>query len=419
MKIMLVNHYAGINEMEHRPSYLAREWTRSGHSVVIVASSFSHLRGRNPVFGQGMLQERVDGIEYLWIKSPAYSGNGPGRVLNMFTFASRLLWMRAELATRAPDVVIASSTHPLDVYPSYCIARRAGGKFVFEVHDLWPLTLIEIGGLQRWHPLVQLFGIAEGFAYRNADRVISILPKAEPYMRSRGMAPHKFVHIPNGVDVVEWRDRPSALPHEHADAIRRLRTDGRFLIGYAGAHGVANALHVLLDAAERLREERATFILIGRGPEKTKLQAAAAARALSNIVFLPPVPRSVIPGLLCEMDALYIGLKDERLFRFGISPNKLIDYMMAAKPVIQAINAGNDLVGEARCGYSIPSENAGKLCEAIRALLATTHGEREAMGSRGRAFAESRHSYAVLAAQFLASLEEQPRVSGAGMVAPA
>ena len=405
MMIVLVNHYAGIGEMEHRPFYLAREWSRRGHRVVIVAASFSHLRGRNPKVRTRFVRERIEGVEFLWIKTPAYSGNGIGRAVNILMFVARLIQLQDELArTYEPDAVIASSTHPLDIYPAFQIARRAGGKLIFEVHDLWPLTVMELGGLSVWHPFIMLMHLAEGFAYRRADRVVSILPNAESYMRQRGMAAGKFVHIPNGIDTTEWCGALCTLPEEHQTAIRRLKAENRFLVCYAGAHGVANALETVLLAAEMLRTERATFVLVGRGSEKSSLQHAATTRELSNVVFLPAVPKASIPALFREMDVLYIGLKNQNVFRFGVSPNKLIDYMMAAKPIIQAINASNDLVSEARCGYSIGAEDAGALRQAVLAMMTASESQRETMGRSGRAFAEARHSYGVLADAFLQSL---------------
>jgi glycosyltransferase involved in cell wall biosynthesis len=405
MTIVLINHYAGVGEMEHRPFYLAREWVRRGHRVVIAAASFSHLRGRNPVVTKRVLRENIEGVEYLWVKTPSYRGNGVGRALNILVFAAQLTRFREDIVkTYQPDVVVASSTHPFDIYPAAQMAERTRGKLVFEVHDLWPLTLIEIGKLSARHPFIALMRHAEAFAYSHADRVVSILPDAEPYMRQRGMAPGKFVHVPNGVDPTEWYEEGSCLSAPHRDVIRRLKMEQQFLIGYAGAHGVANALGTVLEAAEQLRDRNATFILVGRGPEKTALEQTAAARRISNVIFLPPVPKALVPALLREMDVLYIGLKDEKLFRFGISPNKLIDYMMAAKPVIQAINASNDLVSEARCGYSVPPENPRALADAVLRLIEAGPDRRAEMGESGRMFVHSRHSYAVLADRFLAAL---------------
>jgi glycosyltransferase involved in cell wall biosynthesis len=176
---------------------------------------------------------------------------------------------------------------------------------------------------------------------------------------------------------------------------------GRFVVGYAGAHGLANALETLVAAAERLRSEPVSVVLVGQGPEKVSLQERASHLGPETIRFLPPVPRAAIPTLLATMDALFIGLKRSPLFRFGISPNKLMDYMAAAKPVILAIQAGNDMVGESGCGLSVPPENSEALAVAIRRLMTIPRDERLAMGARGREYVVARHDYRVLARKFL------------------
>jgi glycosyltransferase involved in cell wall biosynthesis len=406
VNILVINHYAGIGEMEHRPSYLGREWLRSGHRVLIAAASFSHLRRRNPTVAGRMARERVDGIEYVWLKTPVYAGNGPRRALNILVFVVRLLSvMRTLVREFRPDVVVASSTYPLDILPAWLMAKRAGARLVFEVHDLWPLTPIELGGISPRHPFVLLMRAAERFAYRRAERVVSILPMAAGYMRTRGMAAEKFVYVPNGIDPVEWEHGDGVrLSPEHAKAFAELRDRGRFVVGYAGAHGLANALGTVLDAADLLRGEDATFVLVGQGPIKAELERAAAERGLDNVVFLPPVPKAAIPALLASPDALYIGLKRSDLFRFGVCPNKLIDYMMAGKPVIQAIEAGNDLVAEARCGISISPEDAAALADAVRRLMAADAVQRRAMGASGRSYVMEHHDYRRLAERFLAAV---------------
>src|SRR5262249_17827634 len=133
-----------------------------------------------------------------------------------------------------PDVVIASSTHPFDIYPTSQIARRASAKLIFEVHDLWPQTLIELGKFSEWHPFILLMRHAEAFAYHRADKVVSLLPDAEPYMRMRGMSAGKFIHIPNGIDPDEWSQPAVDIPSDHATTIRRLKALQRYVIAYAG-----------------------------------------------------------------------------------------------------------------------------------------------------------------------------------------
>jgi glycosyltransferase involved in cell wall biosynthesis len=347
-------------------------------------------------------EEEIDGVRYVWLRTPGYHGNGVRRALNMFSFVGRLLAHRTGVVGRArPGVVIASSTYPLDILPAAAIARAHGARLIFEVHDLWPLTPIELGGMSRRHPFVMLLQWAEDFAYRRADVVVSMLPNAKDYMVERGMAPHKFVHIPNGVDPETLAGSAEPLPTIHREVLDGLRMQGRFVVGYAGAHGLANALETLVAAAERLRGEPVSVVLVGQGPEKVSLQERASHLGPETIRFLPPVPRAAIPTLLATMDALFIGLKRSPLFRFGISPNKLMDYMAAAKPVILAIQAGNDMVGESGCGLSVPPENSEALAVAIRRLMTIPRDERLAMGARGREYVVARHDYRVLARKFL------------------
>lgn len=398
MTILLINHYAGgpAYGMEHRPYYMAREWVRRGHRVTILAATQSHLRFRIPAPGD----EWIDGIHYRFVDTPAYQGNGLGRVRNMLTFTTRLYRDAHRLARELqPEVVIASSTYPLDIYPARRIARKAGARLIYEVHDLWPLSPMELGNMSPWHPFIMVMQKAENDAYRASDRVVSMLPKAEPHMRAHGMAPEKFAYIPNGIALEEWAGAPQALPELHRETLERLRGQGRFLVGYAGAHGVANALHHVVEAAKHLADTPATLVLVGQGPTKDDLQAQA--QRLDNVVFLPPVPKGAVPALLEAMDALYIGLGRAPLFRFGISPNKLMDYMAAARPVISAIEAGNDPVTEAGCGFSVPPENPEAIAEAIRRMLTLAPEARAAMGARGRDFVTTHHDYRVLAERFL------------------
>lgn len=407
MNILLINHYAGSIQhgMEYRPFYLAREWARMGHEVTILAASDSHVRTVAPLIRGALTQETVDGVNYNWLKTPAYQGNGVKRGINILAFVAQLYRFADHWVNEIkPDLVISSSTHPLDNLPGKWIARRAGAKLIYEVHDLWPLSLIELGDMSARHPFIRLLQWAENYAYRNADHVVSLLPKALPHMITHGLSLDKFFHIPNGIDVTEWGEQNTALRLEHEQAIKVFREDFKLLIGYAGAHGLANALDTLLDAADLLQDERVGFILTGQGPEKTRLQDRCIQEGLKNVLFLPPLPKSTIPSLLAAMDVLYIGLKSESLFRFGVSPNKLIDYMMAGKPILYAIAAGNDPVSDANCGFSIPPENPSALVQAVRQMLTISKTELDAMGTRGHNYCTQHHDYHNLARRFLSSI---------------
>jgi glycosyltransferase involved in cell wall biosynthesis len=412
VNIVLTNHYAGScnHGGAYRPFHLAREWVELGHRVTLVGASFSHVRTHQPEMRGSVMEEEIEGIRYVWLRTPSYQGNGARRALSMLAFVSQL-WRHESVLTRdhPPDVVISSSNYPLDAVPACRIARRSNARFLVEVHDLWPLSPIELGGMSPRHPFILLMQWAENFSYRHADRVVSMLPRAADHMQKHGMARHKFAHIPNGVDVAWWNRNQDSIARPHVETVRRLKQQGRFVVGYTGAHGLANALQNLIDAAARLQTEPVTFLLVGQGPEKQALQKQAEKRGLDNVEFLPPVEKSAIPSLLAAMDALFIGWNRKPIYRFGICPNKLMDYMMAGKPILHAVEAGNDPVAEAACGSSVAPEDPVALAAAVSRLMALPPAEQAALGRRGKEYVLANHDYRTLARKFLVLMQEPVR----------
>lgn len=401
MNILLINHYAGSirHGMAYRPYHFAIEWIKAGHTVTIVAASFSHVRFCQPQCDLPITIEAIDGIQYIWLKTPTYYGNGLKRVINMFSFTGQLY--ARSLPIKKPDVVIDSSVYPLTIYGANKIAKRYGAGLIFEVHDLWPLTPMELGGFSKWHPFIMVMQQAENYAYKNAHRIVSMLPKAKEHMIFHGMSPEKFVYIPNGVDISGWQ-LTNALPEEHRNLLRRLKHRRKFVVAYTGAHGNANALEYFIKAAELLRsQDKIHFLLVGNGPEKMALQELVKTKNLHNVSFLPYISKIFIPALLNQVDACYIGWQHKSLYHYGINPNKLMDYMMAAKPVIHSIEAGNDLVAESGCGISVAPEDPKAIADAILKLFQMSAEDRTAMGKRGHDYVVARHAYSVLAHKFL------------------
>jgi glycosyltransferase involved in cell wall biosynthesis len=403
----VINHYAGspVHGMVFRHFYLAREWIKMGHKVTIVAASFAHVRSQNPQVRNAVTEEYIDGIRYLWLKAPRYSGNGPGRILNILTFVARLLLSR-ELMVRMgpPDAVIAASTYVLDIFPAMWISKRHKARLIFEVRDLWPLGPMILRNMSPWHPLIIPLQFSEGYAYRKSHKVVTCISEAYSYMASRGMHPDKFVYIPNGIDPIEWESSNQRLPETHAAALSDLRSQGRFIIGYAGAHGEPTDLYTVVEAADSLQDTAVAFVFVGDGSEKARLQARSAQKGCSNVLFLPPVSKACVPALLRSMDALYVGVRRLPSHRFGVSPNKLFDYMMAAKPVIEAVDAENDVVARSNCGISIIPESPSELADAVRRLMQMQPGDLERMGARGKKYVLENHDYSKLAQQFIESV---------------
>jgi glycosyltransferase involved in cell wall biosynthesis len=412
MNIVYIEHYAGTPAlgMEFRPYYLAREWVRAGHRVQILAASYSHVRARQPEVGGAPRVESVDGIGYRWYPTRAYQGNGLGRVRNIWQFLQQV-WRDTDRIVRdmKPDVVIASSTYPMDIWVARRMARRARAKLVFEVHDLWPLSPIELSGMSPGHPFARLCAKAESDAYRDADVVVSMLPVVHAYMASRGLDLAKLAIVPNGISPDDWAAAPQPLREDVAGTLATARALGQTVVGYAGSMGEPNALDTLLDAAALLRDDplgrKLRFVLVGDGHLRAHLQERIQEERLANVTLLAPIPKLQMPALLAQVDIAYIGWQRVPIYRFGIAPNKLMDYMMAGRAVLHSVEAGNDPVAEAGCGVTVAPQDARAVADGLLRMMQLAPAARAVMGRRGREFVLARHTYPVLAKRFLEALE--------------
>ena len=201
MNILLINHYAGSPEMgmEFRPYYFAREWIKMGHRVDIIAGDYSHLRRINPEVRKDFQESVVDGIHYHWIRTGVYEGNGVKRAITMARFVSKL-WIHAGKIVRKldPDVVITSSTYPIDTYAGQRIRKKSKKKIrlIHEVHDMWPISPIEIGGMSPGNPFIRVMQMGEDSFCQNADIVVSLnrytYPAAKQYFIEHGMSTGKI-----------------------------------------------------------------------------------------------------------------------------------------------------------------------------------------------------------------------------------
>jgi glycosyltransferase involved in cell wall biosynthesis len=226
-------------------------------------------------------------------------------------------------------------------------------------------------------------------------------------MAEHGLDLRKLHIVPNGIALDEWEGASSSngLAPELAAHLEALRAQGRVVVGYAGSHGLPNALDTLLDAAALLRETNLSFVLVGDGHEKERLAARARNERLTNVAMFAPIPKAQIPNLLAAFDIAYIGWQRVPIYRFGIAPNKLMDYMMARRAVLHSVEAGNDPVAQAGCGLTVAPESARAVADGLLRLAACSSAERMAMGERGRAFVLANHTYPVLAQRFLEALK--------------
>ena len=388
--IWIINQYCGsiFHGMNFRSWYFAKELKKKGHSPHIISASFSHLLFKLPVTNGRFTFENIEDIPFTWVKVAKYSGSQSiGRVLVMIQFMINLIFLPKKKLQK-PDVIIVSSLSPLPIVSAYFWSKKYKAKLLFEVRDIWPLSLIEIGGFSKLNPLVLFFGWFEKFAYKRADKVISVLPNAKPHMESRGMNKDKFIHIPNGFNMEEMKKSKDL-----DKSIENLIPKNKFIVGYTGSLGASNAMEYLIKASNYLeKNENIHFVIFGKGQHLEKLKN----NAKNNVSFLGEIDKSQIQSAISYFDVCYIGWHNHSLYRFGISPNKIFDYMYSGKPIIHSVNTSNDLVQIAKAGVSIQPENPREIANKIIEISKMGNEILKKWGENGKKYVEENHTYSHL-----------------------
>ncbi len=400
--ILLINHYAGSPDMgmEFRPYYFAREWVKKGYRVDVIAASYSHLRISNPKINKDFEEQIIDGIHYHWIHTISYEGNGGKRALTMFQFVGKLWFNAKNIAQKfQPDVIITSSTYPLDTYVGQRIKKytRGKGKLIHEIHDMWPIVPVEIGGMSPKHPFIKIMQKAEKSFCCNSDAVVSLLPCAEKYLIKRGLRQGKFVHVPNGILEEEWLNI-TPLPEKMQQELTGIKKNHKFLICFFGSITISYALDYLIDAMKQFNNTEVGLLIVGNGNYKNKLVERAAG--MNNIYFFESISKKSVPVLLSQVDIIYIGAINSRMFRFGICMNKLFDSMMSGKPILYAVHAPNNYIKDYHCGISVTPESTEALVEGIQKLIGMPKEKLESMGKNGKDAVMQNFTIPVLSEKF-------------------
>lgn len=410
-KVWILNQYA---DSPDRPSgtrhfSLARAVVRQGGEATIVAAGFDHVVGREIRIRPGRALSRgdFDGVRFVWLRTIAYRGNGPRRMLNMLSYA--LMAVLADLGRDRPDVVVGSTVHPFAAAAGWFIARRRGVRFVYEIRDLWPQTLIDLGAMAPTSVMARLLYGLESFLTRRADAVIALLPGVASYLRERGLPAEHVHYLPNGADFeMTDADLEDLAPNEPlATALRRiesLRRDGEAQFAYVGAHGRVNSLDVIMRATQEAQRSGAQpfrLWLVGDGPEKPGLRRLAEQMSLTNVEFLDPIPKAQVPRFLAAIDAGIVHATYTPVYRFGISFNKVFDYMAASLPIVFACTAVNDPIAASGGGLSVAPDDPVALGHALAKLASMSQDERRAMGRCGRDFVEREHDMRAIGDRFV------------------
>lgn len=410
--VWILNHYAvapgGAGGTRHYS--LAKNLPACGWTASILASSVELNTGRQRLReGERSRLEVMTGVPFLWIRTPEYKGNGGGRMLNMLAYAWRVLAPSATRGLDRPDVVVGSSVHPFAALSGAFLARRHKVPFVFEVRDLWPQTLIDLGRIKEHGMVATAMRWMERWLYRRADRIVTLLPQAVDYIALLGIPESKVVWIPNGVDLSGFPD--PGPPSSSAPP---------FTLMYFGAHGQANALDCVLQAMKLLQNsvgvEAVRLRMIGDGPAKPGLQDLARQLGLQNVSFEPPVRKSEVTNLAAQADVFVLSVLDRpSLYRYGISMNKLYDYLAGRRPIVMASAAVNDPIRDSGAGLSISPENPEAFATAVKSLIVLSPDARDRMGEAGRRYVEQNNDFKILARNLAAVLDNCVRSQGANV----
>ncbi len=383
-RLVWVNHYAVSPDLSGgtRHFELGRELVRLGWDVTVACTDF-HFQERRycrrQVADRTPIEETIQGVRFCWLWSAPYQVNNWRRAANWLSFAGQVGSL-----DRPADVIIGSSPHLFAAHAARKLAARQRVPFVLEVRDLWPESLTAAGG-RKGPAYYVLDGMARSL-YRKADRIIVLTPGVRETLAERGLPSERLVLAPNGVDVAAF-PAPRLKPGPQATFI------------YAGAHGPANGLDVLIDAAHLVRnDDRIRVVTVGDGPDKARLVARAESLGLRNLTFRPSVSKAEVPNLLAGADVGLMLLRDTALFAFGVSPNKLFDYFAASLPVLSNVHGETaDMVARAAAGETVTAGSAEALAAGMQRMAGLEPAQRMQRGEQGRRWVEASHGRATVA----------------------
>jgi glycosyltransferase involved in cell wall biosynthesis len=393
MHILLIHQaFAALDEPGGtRHHELARYLVEKGHRLTIIASPVSYLTGSSRTSRIPWVQrQEQEGLTLL--RTYTYAALHRSFVHRIFSFLSFMVSsFIIGLGVSEVDVVWGTSPPIFQGATAWALARLKGARFLFEVRDLWPEFAVAVGVLKN-PLLIRLSTWLERFLYRRADQVMVNSPGFIPHVTQRGA--RQVALIPNGADPRMFD------PHLSGEAFRQQHgLQGKFVLMYAGAHGMSNDLGVVLEAARQLAHRTdIIFVFLGDGKEKPGLVQQAADLGLQNVLFIPPVSKLDIPLALAAADACIAILKPIDAYKTTY-PNKVFDYMAAGKPVVLAIEGVIcEVVQRMQAGIPVQPGNPQALAQAALALADDPQAARR-MGARGRQYVETHFDRALLADQ--------------------
>jgi len=409
MKILLIHQYF-LEEDDpggSRWNEITKQWTSQGAEVTVLGGMM-HYNGseKRPEYKGKYYVKKKQGLVDVWRchVSESYNKNFLGRLWGYFSFMFSALWAGLFKTKGKFDVVVVTSPPLFVGIAGYLLSRIKGVPFVFEVRDLWPESAIDTGVLKN-KLVIKLAYWVEDFIYRKAALINVLTPAFYNTLRDKKSVPvEKLIFVPNAADfslsdhLLETFDR---------EAFRKERgLDGRFVITYVGAHGVANHLEQILEAGKVLEDTPVLFQLIGQGMEKARLQSLAASMNVKNVRFLDAVPKQEVFKYILASEMGASVLKRVDTFKTVYS-NKTFDYMACKKPILMAIDGvSRELVETAEAGCYVEPENTEAFNTIIRAYL-NDPGRIIREGESGFNYAKKHFDRQVLADRYLEEIQKK------------
>lgn len=391
--IWIINQHANTLEMPgHTRQYeIAEGLYKKGWEIDIFSSDFN-LSKRKFYYLRVLdlsRSEKISGINWHWLKVFPYRKNNWRRYINIFSFSIHVFFKlligipRHYLYQKSPQIILASSPQLPAAFISLLVAKLFKKPFILEVRDLYPQVLIDQGGNKSSSFYIKFLTTMEKFLYRNSTHIIVLAKGSKNYVKEKGGL--NISWLPNGPDLNQFKCEKIKKEPE------KFTFSEPFKIYYTGAHGEANSLYTVIDAARLLEKLPILLILVGDGPEKNNL--IKYSKGLRNVIFKDSMPKKEIPYLLKDANAILITLKNVKLFRYGVSPNKLYDAYALSKPVITNIVGDiNNEVESNYLGVTAKPEDPKALAIAIKKLFMKTPEERKKMSQNGRKIAEKIYS---------------------------
>lgn len=387
----IINQYASTPErgIGGRHYYLARELVNLGHKVYLIAASNTHLL-RNPHnLRNDYKLENISGLKFVWIKTSKYKyAKDKKRIWNWFLFALKLLKL-SKIVPDKPHTILYSSPSLISFLSAFYLAKKFNSKLVWDIRDIWPLTLIKLGKFSKFHPFIIFFQWIENFASKKSDFITSNIPLAINHLLKKGVKKKNFLWIPNGFSEDDFKKK-KILNLSTANKI----PSEKFIIGYSGTIGMANALNILLDAAFLTKNYNDIhYVLVGDGSSTKEIREFILVNKLQNVSLLKSIPKKEIPSLLEHFDVCYAGLSKSSIYKYGIALNKLPEYFMSGKPIVLSLDSVYKPVELAKAGLTVPAENPQAIVNAIFKFKKMTLKKRIQVGKNGKNYAKKNHDY--------------------------